>query len=488
MSSGSAYHPGVRAGLFALLLCPGLVTGAPDRDDALAARVGAVMARWAGPGSPGCAVGVVRSGDLVLAEGYGQADLERGVPITARSVFDIASTSKQFTAAVIVLLAQEGRLSLDDDVRRFVPEVPRYDAPVTIRQLLHHTSGLRDYTDLMALAGWQMEDWTTADQALAMIARQKELNFPPGSRYLYSNSGFFLLSVIAARAGGKPFPDLARERIFGPLGMTATHFHADHRQLVKDRAIGYAPRDGGWAISMSDWEQTGDGSVLTTVEDLARWVGNFDDPVVGGKALVDELTRKGRLTTGEEIDYALGLRHAAYRGLEAVGHNGSWAGYRSSLLRFPSERTAVIVLCNAETADAGTIARTIADAALQGRLGPAPSPSPSPSPSPAPAARPALTAGQLAGLPGRYHSDELGADLQVAASGNGLVLRIRDRATSLVPVREDEFELDPDDPLPLTVTVMRGSAGNVTGLTLTCGCDGFRTLHVRRVPVGGAMP
>ena len=448
----------------------------------LSAEIDGVMAEWARPDSPGCAVGVVKDGALALARGYGQADLERGVPIGPGSVFDIASTSKQFTAAVVVLLAQEGKLALDDDIRRFVPELPRYEAPITIRHLLHHTSGLRDYTDLMALAGWQMEDWTTAEQALAMIVRQKERNFRPGAQYLYSNSGYFLLSVIAARAGGKPFPELARERIFAPLGMSATHFHADHLRLVRSRAIGYAPREGGWSISMSNWEQTGDGSVLTTVEDLARWVRNFDDPTLGGRALVDELLRKGRLASGEEIDYAAGLRHATYRGLPAVGHNGSWAGYRSSLLRFPSEKTAVIVLCNAESADAGTIARKIADVALRGRLGPAPPPSPGTSPSPPPPGAHSLSAANRSDLPGRYRSEELGADLEVVASDDRLALRIRDRDSALLPLGDDQLTVEGADPLPLTVTVIRDSARKVTGLELKCGCDGFRTLRLVRVP------
>jgi CubicO group peptidase (beta-lactamase class C family) len=451
----------------------------PDGAATLASQVDGIMADWAKPGSPGCAVGVVRDGALAFAKGYGQADLERGVPIGPASVFDIASTSKQFTAAVIALLAQDGKLSLDDDVRRFVPELPRYEAPIAIRHLLHHTSGLRDYTDVMALEGWQMEDWTTAEQALATIARQKEVNFEPGARHLYSNSGFFLLSVIAARAAGKPFPDLARERIFEPLGMKSTHFHADHRLLVKDRAIGYAPRGGGWALSMSDWEQTGDGSVLTTVEDLAHWVRNFEDPKVGGAALVEELQRKGRLATGEEIDYAEGLRHAPYRGLATVGHNGSWAGYRSSLLRFPSEKTAVIVLCNAENAEAGRIARKVADAALGDRLGPVPSPTPRASPTPAANGR-AITPGELAALPGRYRSDELASDIEVRADKGRLGFRIRDRESSLVPIEEDEFTVD--DPLPMTVNVVRDAARKVTALTLTCRCDGFRTLRLVRLP------
>jgi CubicO group peptidase (beta-lactamase class C family) len=480
---GSMYHP--RMSSRTLLACvlsasAALASAAQDKAETLAVQVDTIMAGWAKPDSPGCAVGVVKDGALALAKGYGQADLERGAPIAPSSVFDIASTSKQFTAAVIALLAEEGKLALDDDVRRFVPELPRHEAPITIRHLLHHTSGLRDYTDLMALAGWTTDDWTTADQALAMIVRQKDLNFRPGAQYLYSNSGYFLLSVIAARAGGKPFPELARERIFAPLGMTATHFHADHRQIVKNRAIGYAPREGGWSIAMSGWEQTGDGSVLTTVIDLARWVRNFDDPMVGGRALLEDLLRKGKLATGEEIDYALGLRHTPYRGLHTVGHNGSWAGYRSSLLRFPSEKTAVIVLCNAENAEAGTIAKNVADVALGGRLGPAPPPSPSPSPSSSPPGAQSLSAANRSDLPGRYRSEDLDTDLEVVARDDRLVLRIRGRDSALIPLKEDQLKVD-GEPLPLTLTAVRDSARKVTGLELKCGCDGFRTLRLVRV-------
>jgi CubicO group peptidase (beta-lactamase class C family) len=478
------YHFSVPRTAFLAILalawpCPAAV--AQDSAGPLAARIDTIMAGWSKPDSPGCAVGVVRDGGLVLARGYGQADLEHGVPNGPGSVFDIGSMSKQLTAAVIVLLARDGKLSLDDDVRRFVPELPPYESPITIRHLLHHTSGLRDYTDLMALAGWQTDDWTTEEQALDMLSRQTELNFPPGSRYLYSNSGYFLLSIVAARAGGKPFPELARERIFAPLGMTSTHVHADHRQIVKDRALGYSKQDGRWTIAMSGWEQTGDGSVLTTVEDLARWVRNFDDPTVGGSALVAELLRRGKLASGEEIPYAAGLRHGTYRGLATVGHNGSWAGYRSSLLRFPSENTAVIVLCNADSAEAGTMGRAIADAALAARLGPAPTPSPGASP---PAAErqapPASRAAGRAALVGRYRSDELDAVFDVAAKGGGLVLRIRGRDSMLVPVGEDEWEAQ--DPLPLTVIATRDATARVTGLTLKCGCDGFRALRLVRVP------
>jgi len=447
----------------------------------LGPRVDAIMASWSRPDSPGCAVGVTTDDGLILTKGYGQADLDHGVPNGPHTVFDIGSVSKQFTAAVIGMLAREGKLSLDDDVRRFVPELPRYEAPITLRHLLHHTSGLRDYTDLLALVGWQTEDWTTEAQALAMLSRQKELNFLPGTRHLYSNSGYFLLGIVAARAGGKPFAELARERVFAPLGMASTHVHADHRRIVKDRAVGYAMQDGRWTIAVSDWEQAGDGSLMTTVEDLARWLRNFDEPKVGGRALLDELLRKGRLASGEEIPYAEGLRLGTYRGLATVGHNGSWAGYRASVLRFPSERTAVIVLCNAESANARTIALAVADEALAGRLGPAP-PSPSATPPAAePVKPPPARAADLTGVPGRYRSDELDAEFAVVATETGLALRIRDRDSPLVPVGTDAWELQPADPLPLTVTALRDGATVITGLTLTCDCDGFRTLRLGRV-------
>jgi CubicO group peptidase (beta-lactamase class C family) len=356
----------IRPGLLLCVLAPTILSAATTTG-----QIDVAMSEWSKPDSPGCAVGLVQDGSLALAKGYGMADLERDVPITPRTVFEIASTSKQITAAVIVLLAQAGKLSLDDDVRRYVPELPQYGAPITIRHLLNHTSGLRDYTDLLLLAGWNVDDWTTADQALAILVRQKELNFTPGARYLYSNSGYFLLSAVAARAGDKPFPDLARDLVFAPLGMTRTHVHQDHRMVVKDRALGYARSGDRWTLDLSAWEQTGDGAVYTTVEDLARWAANFDDPKVGGQALLDEIQRKGRLGTGEEISYAEGLRHGTYRGLATVGHGGSWAGYRSSLLRFPSERTTVLVLCNAEGAQAVAIARRLADIVLSARLTPA---------------------------------------------------------------------------------------------------------------------
>lgn len=341
------------------------------------ARIDSAFARFDRRDSPGCALGVIRDGRLAYTRGYGMADLERGAPITMRTVFDIGSTSKQFTAASVVLLAADGRLSLDDDVRKYVPELPDYGTPITLRHLLHHTSGVRDYISLMNLAGTRFEDVTTDDDALAAIARQKALDFRPGAEHSYSNSGYFLASLVVKRASGKTLRDFARERIFAPLGMASTQYRDDHTSVVPDRATAYAPGDSGrFKIDMSDWEQTGDGAVHTTVEDLLRWDQNFYTPAVGGPRLLEQLQATGRLTSGEPLKYALGLSVDQYRGVRRVQHGGSWAGYRAQLARFPDQRTSVAVLCNLSTSNPDALASRVADVILAGVLRPAPSPAP----------------------------------------------------------------------------------------------------------------
>jgi CubicO group peptidase (beta-lactamase class C family) len=328
----------------------------------LAARVDELFADYDRAGSPGCALAVIRDGAIVHARGYGMANLDLGVALSPRSVFDIGSTSKQFTAASILLLAQEGRLGLDDEVRRHVPELPVYSRPIRIRHLLHHTSGLRDYLDLMALRGESFDGVTTEADALDLIVRQKETNFPPGDEHLYSNTGYLLLSVIVSRAGGRPLAEFARERIFDPLGMRDTHVHDDHRRIVANRATAYSPREsGGFEIDMSGFEQTGDGAVMTTVEDLFLWDQNFYHARVGGQALLDEMLTPGTLDDGRALAYAKGLMLETYRGLRMVHHGGGWAGYRAELIRFPEQRFSVACLCNGGAINPGLLARQVAD-------------------------------------------------------------------------------------------------------------------------------
>jgi CubicO group peptidase (beta-lactamase class C family) len=415
--------------------------------------------------SPGCALAVVRDGRVAYERGYGMANLEHRVPITAHTVFDIGSTSKQFTAAAIHLLDAEGRLSLDDDVRRWVPELPAYDTgKITLRHLLHHTSGIRDYLELMSLTGVRFEDVSTDEDALALLSRQKAANFAPGAEHLYSNSGFFLLSIVVKRASGRSLRELAAERIFGPLGMRETHFHDDHTMVVPNRATGYrhAP-DGGYKIDVSNFEQTGDGSVYTTVEDLARWDRNFYEPVVGGPRLLEALLRAGVLRDGQPLTYASGLSVDTYRGLKAVSHGGSWAGYRAELLRFPDERLSVICLCNVNDSRPTRRAREVAALYLGDRMTPAAAPSPSPSPSAS--GPPPLATRQRDEYVGDYFSEELDTTFRIVAGDGGLRLVRKNRPDKpLRPTAADGFAVD-----DFTLRFRRGADGRLTGFALDWG-------------------
>lgn len=325
-----------------------------------------------GKDGPGCALAVVRDGAIAYSKGYGLANVEHGVPITPQTVFDIGSTSKQITAASILLLAQDGKLSLDDDVRKHIPEMPDFGTPVTLRHLLHHTSGVRDYITLLQLGEISFEDVATDGDALAALSRQKALDFRPGDEHGYSNSGYFLLSLVVKRTSGKTLREFAQERIFTPLGMTSTQILDDHTLVIPRRAASYAPRgDGGFRLAIANWEQTGDGAVQTTVEDLAKWDRNFYDPKVGGPALIEQLQVKGVLNDGSTIPYARGLVVDEHWGLRRVLHGGGWAGYRAEMIRFPDERLSVITLCNRGDANPTGMAMQVAELYLADRMKPA---------------------------------------------------------------------------------------------------------------------
>ena len=361
--------------MMSLLLAAVLALVSPDASAPAAAdvkgRVDAVFRDFDRSDSPGCALGVYRDGRIVYERGYGMANLELGVANAPQTVFDIGSTSKQFTAFSIHLLAQEGKLSLDDDIRKWVPEIPSYGPTVTIRHLLHHTGGLRDYIELMELQGLQTEDLTTEADSLAILSRQKAPNFPPGQEYLYSNSGFFLLGVIVKRASGQSLRDFAQARIFGPLGMRHTQFNDAHDRIVPNRATGYKKaKAGGFSIDMGDWEQVGDGAVQTTVEDLQLWDQNFYQPRVGDARLLDAMQTVGVLNGGKKLTYASALVLQDYRGLPTVSHGGAWVGYRAQLLRFPQQKFTVACLCNLASANPSRLAREVADVYLEDVLKP----------------------------------------------------------------------------------------------------------------------
>jgi CubicO group peptidase (beta-lactamase class C family) len=363
-------------------------------------------------------VGVIRDGVLIHEQGYGMADVEHAAPIGPDTVFDIASTSKQFTAAAIFLLLAEGKLSLSDDIHKYVSELPSYEEKsITLRHLLDHTSGVRDYVSLMNLAGWSLGDSLSAAKALEMLARQKALDFVPGESWAYSNSGYFLLSIVVARVSGMPFAEFVHNRIFQPLGMTRTRVRHDAKRIVASRAVGHRQCPGEtWCIAESPWETTGDGGVLSTVSDLARWDNNFYEPRVGGSQLIERMHERGKLRSGEHTDYAGGLFIGSHRGLPTVTHGGGLPGFQSELLRFPSKRTSVITLCNANI-NAARLAQTIAGAVLREALEPAQASTPTPE------ANAKLSHTELDRWVARYRQPESGMLMEVSRAGDHLTIK-----------------------------------------------------------------
>ena len=252
----------------------------------MAHAVDQLFAQWAGPDSPGASIAIIQNGKIVYSQGYGSANLEYGVPNTPATVFDLASVSKQFTAFAIYLLAQDGKLSLDDDVRKYLPKLHDFGKVITIRQLVHHTSGVRDQSNLLLLAGWRLEDVITDEDVARLLFQQTELNFAPGDRFLYSNSGYTLLAIVVKQVSGKTLPEFAKERIFDPLGMAHTHFQDDYGIVVKDRAYSYARQpDGKYRYVALSYSMAGPSGLFSTVGDLARWDENFYTGEVGGPAL-----------------------------------------------------------------------------------------------------------------------------------------------------------------------------------------------------------
>ena len=288
----------------------------------------------------------MRDGEVLYAQAYGHADLDQGTELSTDSVFHIASLSKQFTAFSIVLLEHRGKLSLDDDIRKWLPELPDFGKKITLRHLLWHTSGLRDQWDLLNMAGWrQEEDIVTTGDILDLLVHQRKLNFEPGAEFYYSNTNYTLLGVIVERASGKSLRQFTDDEIFRPLGMTRTLFHDDHSEVVPGRAMAYEKRGNAWHRFVPGYDTVGATSLFTTVLDLAKWADNFDHPVVGDPAMLAELVEPGKLNDGTVLHYAKGLGVGEHRGVKLVEHGGNDAGYYASFLRFPDQRLAVACLC-----------------------------------------------------------------------------------------------------------------------------------------------
>ena len=324
-------------------------------------QIDEIFKEWNTEGSPGASVAVVQNGDIVFKKGYGLANLEYNIANGPNTVFHIASVSKQFTVFAILLLEADGKLSLDDDIRKFIPEVPDFGSTITLRHLATHTSGLRDQWNLLAMAGWQLDDVITKDHVLKLVKRQQALNFQPGDQYIYCNTGFTLLAEVVARVAKQSFAYFTQERIFKPLAMSATLFYDDHERIVKNRAYSYYKSGTGFKKRVLSYANVGATSLFTTVEDLALWVNNFSELKVGTHEMIEQMDRQTKLSDGEVISGAMGQFVNEYQGHRQIQHGGADAGYRSYLGRFPDQGLSVIVLGNSAQFNASGVALKIAD-------------------------------------------------------------------------------------------------------------------------------
>lgn len=328
-----------------------------------------IFAQFNSTHSPGCAVGVAQSGRTILMRGYGMANLETNSPITATTIFESGSVAKQFTSAAIAILMKDGKVNIDDPVRKYIPELPEYPQPLLVRHLLSHTSGLREWSNLVALAGWPRGTRVHSQpDLLEYITAQKSLNYPVGDFYSYTNSGFALLPTIIERVSGMSFVQFSEERIFRPLGLTNTHWRDDFRTIVPGRAQAYALRAGdsvGWELDMPFENVNGPGGLLTTVTDWLKWNEHLDKKTLGSN-VVDSLTKQTMLTSGRTIAYARGLIVNTYRGINEIQHSGSTGGYSTFIARYPEKNLSIAVLCNAAGAPATQFTRGLVDALVPG--------------------------------------------------------------------------------------------------------------------------
>jgi CubicO group peptidase (beta-lactamase class C family) len=439
-----------------------------------AAQSAAGLSRWVDTifapynrrNAPGCAVGIVQDGKLAYSRGFGEAVLLSHVKNTPATAFYIASLSKQFTALSILLLEQDKKLSLDDDIRRWVPEVPSL-GHITLRQLLQHTSGLRDYYGLLGINGWRQNELLTEREFLELVSKQRALNFAPGTEFLYSNTGYALLSIVVQRSSGLSLRDFAADRIFKPLGMTSTQFRDDHTQPVEREAIGYLPQDGGFSVSIPQLDVVGDGGVFSTVEDLARWDLNFDTGLVGGRAGMKLMQQTATLPDGRSTGYALGLSVGNFGGERVVSHSGAYGGYRSTYLRFPESHLSVITLCNV-SALSSQLAERVASLYLGTGIGSGVDPFPSSFPRLMPATPDPLKGVQdpdeQVWLEGKYFSAELGMDVTLRSENSRLVLR-RSGSPDLIFTRVTRDVFTSTD--QMSMNVERDSYGTVSAFLLS---------------------
>jgi len=436
-------------------------------------RVDAVFSRFDRSDTPGCMVGVNERGDLRLRAAYGMGDLERNVPLTPSLLSEIGSVSKQFVAASLVLLEQDGKLSLDDPVRKYIPEFPGFNPPITIRQLLQHTSGLRDQYGLLELTGRPYGEVVHSNAEVAeLISRQRTLNFPVNSAYLYSNSGYTLAALLVERVSGTDINTFTRARLFAPLGMDRSQWRTDFRTLVAQRVPAYTFAASGWTMNMPFSNLYGAGGLVSSIDELLTWTEALHAGRVGDPSTLRTMARVATLTDGSQTEYGLGLMVRDWRGVREIAHSGSTAGYRAYLAHYPEYGLSVAMQCNAGNADYVELGRRLAAVFLADRLGPEP---PRTMRDPARVAY-ALPASALSGLAGAWRDAETGGVVTLVPEDSAVVMRYAPaREARLTPVAEDSLMGG-----GRAIAILRDGNGRPVGFRYHAG----RVLNIRfdRVP------
>ena len=468
-----------RLTLASSVLCLGIPGLGIAQETLPIARIDSVFSDVDVPDSPGCALGIMNGGALVHTRGYGLAELEAGRPIATETVFGIGSVTKQYVAAAVLMASFQGHLSLDDDIRTWLPEFPEYESPITVRHLVHHTSGIRDLLQLIAVA--DLPDDLSREEILALLARQRALNFPPGERHLYSNGGYALLTLIVERATGHPMDEYLQAEFFSPLGMEHTQFSEQTRR-VPGRAVGYREQEG---LQPVDKREPG---ILTNSHDMARWIEALESDRMGPPGFREAMLQRGVLTSGDSTDYAFGLDLMLHRGVPVIRHGGAGGGFRAGMAVYPEQGLAMFAMCNLGSLDAVARLWRVAEILLEDQMSP---PQPEPPADyrmmhpPPPGEPPVLSAEDLAEFSGRYFGPELGVDFLVRVDGEGLRVGPEEWMRPMLPLAGDVFGQGPGW---AEIRFQRDPEGHITGFIMDIGrVSGLifdRVDESRRPPAG----
>jgi CubicO group peptidase (beta-lactamase class C family) len=439
--------------------------------DEKARQVDALFKEYDRPDSPGAAVVIVQDGKTILQREYGSANLEYGIPITSKTVFHVGSVSKQFTGFSILLLEHQGRLSLDDDVRKYLPEVPDFGKTITLRHLLHHQSGLREQETLFQMSGISTADVIETSHILKLVSRQKELNFLPGTDISYCNTGYVLLAQVVEKVTGESFREWTRDNILEPLDMKESQFNDSASRIVRGRACPYYLGDGGeLQRGILSYSYVGPTSLLTTSEDMAKWLLNFDQPKVGKVVLHKMLFESGKLENGEDPGYGHGIGVLTYRGLRVCWHSGHDAGYRAFAAYFPDQRFGTAILSNFYSINPQDRGKRIADIYLGELMSDTTSGTAQSDDARRPESEHAfpLNKTRLAEFSGDYWSEELETEYHILAVGDRLVIRHwRNEDVVLTPTGPDQFSGDRE--WADKIRFLRDTDARISGFRISAG-------------------